>query len=583
MVADVSGELGLRRPPVTLMVDLPIAPMLWCGRHVRLVLPRPLWAQLDAIGRRAVICHELAHLRRRDHWVCRTELIIGWLYWWNPVVWWVRRQLRDEADLSCDAWVTALIPHGRRAYAQALLEARRCASADLSAVPSVGLGATTRRARRFARRLTMVMTAHNSPRLSRKGFVLTGTLMLGGLLVTPIWACPESEKEARAPKTHECTDAKKAKKAETTLEIIVPARPPRAPKPPAAQPTTFESFMYQQGHGEDLEGRIRKLEQKLNQLTEELKKVMHEMQQGGHAQAPVAAPPPKVKVYGGVSGPPKVQDTGELVVRSYKLPKGKLGALTDLMVLQDVPILVRPGDSEIEVHAIPEHQMIFEAFCAMINGEDEVVGYALSGDKLKALNELMVRSDVPIIVEPGSEEIRVHGTHLEQLVFRAFVNMIEPGAKGMKAPQAARGDAAQAYARALADLAHQYETSAAAQMAELEGLRAAMRSMEQQAKAVERQADKLEREADKYWDKAEQLEDEAEELLEEAEAFQGNKRNEMLVKAEALTKKAEVLRAQAEAIEAQVEALEAQAAELEAQAENIEDEIEELEELEEGN
>ncbi|MHC4082852.1 MAG: M56 family metallopeptidase, partial [Planctomycetota bacterium] len=121
MVDEASRELRLRRPPVTLMVDLAVTPMLWCGRRVRLVLPRRLWAQLDDVGRRAVICHELAHLRRRDHWVCRAEMIIGWVYWWHPVVWWVRRRLREEADLSCDAWVTALLPNDRRAYAQALL------------------------------------------------------------------------------------------------------------------------------------------------------------------------------------------------------------------------------------------------------------------------------------------------------------------------------------------------------------------------------------------------------------------------------------------------------------------------------
>jgi hypothetical protein len=407
--------------------------------------------------------------------------------------------------------------------------------------------------------------------------------MLGGLLVTPIWACPDAEKEARAAKASDCTEAKKVKKAkmaETKLEIIVPAQPPRAPKPPTAQPTTFEAYM--QGQDDDLDRRMRDLERKLDMLSKELKKLMHDRQSGkaGVSQTPLPAPPPQqYKAYGGT--------TGELVIRSYKLPEGKLGALTELMILQDVPILVRPGQTEIEVHAIPEHHMIFEAFCLMINGEDKVVGYTLSENKLKAMNELMVRSDVPILVEPGSKGIKVHGTDLEQLVFKAFVNMIEPGAKTAKAPKAqkaqkaAKGDAAQAYARALADLAHQYETNAAAQMAELEGLRAAMRSLEAQADAVERQADKMEQEADKYWDKAEQLEDKAEELLEAADEFEGSKRHEMLVKAEALMKKAEVLRQQAEAIEAQAEALETQAEELEEEAENIEDEIEDLEELEE--
>jgi beta-lactamase regulating signal transducer with metallopeptidase domain/prefoldin subunit 5 len=580
LVARAARDLGLRRPPVTRMVDFPIPPMLWCGRQVRLVLPRPLWAQLDEIGRRAVICHELAHLRRRDHWVCRAEMIIGWLYWWNPVVWWVRRHVRDEADLSCDAWVTALIPEGRRAYAQALLEARQCSHVELSAAPSVGLGATTRRARRFARRLTMVMTAQNSPRLSRKGFALAGVLMLGGLLVTPIWACPDDDKEP-------CKTAKqeKAKQAETTFKVIVPAQPPCAPEPPCppkaptAQPTTFESFMYQQGQDDDLERRISKLEQKLDKLSEQLKKIVGKMSEAG-VQGPMPAPQPKVRAYAGPENPPEAPGADRIVIRTYKLPKGKLKALTALMIREDVPIMVRPGDAEIEVHATPENQMIFEAFCEMLNGEEKVVGYTLSEGKLQALNELMVRSDVPILVEPGSEDIKVHGTDLEQLVFKAFVNMIDPSGAGAMAPRADRGDAAQAYARALADLAYQYETSAASQMAQLEGLRAALKSLQKQADAVQRQADKLDAEADKYWDKAEQLEDKAEQLRQKADEVQGARRNEMLVKAEALVKQAEALRTQAQQLEAQAAELEVQAEGLQGRADEVQEQIEELQESE---
>jgi hypothetical protein len=50
LVAEASRDLGLRHPPVTLMVDLAVSPMLWCGRRVRLVLPRPLWASLPTCG-----------------------------------------------------------------------------------------------------------------------------------------------------------------------------------------------------------------------------------------------------------------------------------------------------------------------------------------------------------------------------------------------------------------------------------------------------------------------------------------------------------------------------------------------------
>jgi beta-lactamase regulating signal transducer with metallopeptidase domain/predicted nucleic acid-binding Zn-ribbon protein len=595
MVAEVSRDLGLRRAPVTLMVDLPVTPLLWCGRHVRLVLPRSLWAQLDDLGRRAVICHELAHLRRRDHWVCRAELIIGWVYWWNPVVWWVRRRLREEADLSCDAWVTALMPNDRRAYAQALLQTRRCTNLDLPAVSSVGLGATTIRARRFARRLTMVMTAQNSPRISRKGMVLAGVLALGAVLVTPIWACPEKEKDPCA--TSKSAKAPKADKKKMTL--VVPAHPPKAPKPPKAPPagTTFERYMMGQEYGDDsLEQRMKELEHKLQQLHKELQKIMQDLPQArrGYSQVPMASDAPKVKrravppiAVGGGTGIGSGKSgsclrggapcTSEVVVRTYKLPEGKLGALTELMIRDDVPIRVRPGSTEIEVHGTAAEHCIFDAFCTMIGGEDRVKGYRMSEGTLKAMSELMIRSDVPILVEPGKEGIKVHGTDLEQMVFAAFVKMIDGG--GRPRAQTTSGEAAHAYAKALADLAHQYESNAAAQMAELDGLRAAYRSLAQQARAIERQAQRMEEQADKLFDKADQLEDKADEAFDRAEDTEGDKRHELLAKAEALMHKAEALRHEAEAIEAQAEALEAEAENLEDEAETIEDQIEDIEEL----
>jgi beta-galactosidase len=37
------------------------------------------------------MAHELAHLRRCDHWVRRLELVVTALYWWFPPVWLARK------------------------------------------------------------------------------------------------------------------------------------------------------------------------------------------------------------------------------------------------------------------------------------------------------------------------------------------------------------------------------------------------------------------------------------------------------------------------------------------------------------
>ena len=57
-----------------------------------------------------ILAHELAHLRRRDHWVRAVELIVSTVYWWNPLVWVIRRQIHQAEDLCCDAWVRWAFP-----------------------------------------------------------------------------------------------------------------------------------------------------------------------------------------------------------------------------------------------------------------------------------------------------------------------------------------------------------------------------------------------------------------------------------------------------------------------------------------
>ncbi|MDO8628893.1 MAG: M56 family metallopeptidase, partial [Phycisphaerales bacterium] len=93
LVESARVSLGLKRVPQILMVDGRVSPMVWCGVRPRLILPTPLWHQLDDMGRRAVVFHELAHIRRCDHRVAWIESIIGGLYWWHPLVWWVRSRL----------------------------------------------------------------------------------------------------------------------------------------------------------------------------------------------------------------------------------------------------------------------------------------------------------------------------------------------------------------------------------------------------------------------------------------------------------------------------------------------------------
>ena len=74
------------------------------------MLLRRLLAQLDMREQRAILVHELAHLRRRDHWTNWFQLGLLAIYWWNPVAWWAHSRARRAVEECCDAWVVWALP-----------------------------------------------------------------------------------------------------------------------------------------------------------------------------------------------------------------------------------------------------------------------------------------------------------------------------------------------------------------------------------------------------------------------------------------------------------------------------------------
>ncbi len=141
LVEEIAARLQVAAPRVALTSAV-CSPMVCALGRPRLIWPKSLWAPMADDARRSVIIHELAHLRRRDHWVGWLELAASCVWWWNPLFWHVRRQLRENAELACDAWVVSLLPGGRRAYARTLIEVSELLSWTAAPLPAVGMGAS---------------------------------------------------------------------------------------------------------------------------------------------------------------------------------------------------------------------------------------------------------------------------------------------------------------------------------------------------------------------------------------------------------------------------------------------------------
>jgi len=130
--------------------------------------------------RRAVLLHELAHVRRHDlvgHTLGRLACAV---YWFHPLVWTAAKQLRSESERACDDLALAC---GARAtdYAEHLLDIVTSVRRD--STPSVALAMARRK--EFEGRMLAILDPelrHSSPS-RRQSAALIGSLALISIVV----------------------------------------------------------------------------------------------------------------------------------------------------------------------------------------------------------------------------------------------------------------------------------------------------------------------------------------------------------------------------------------------------------------
>ncbi len=206
-VLAVAHQLALKRAPATWLVPGRIPPMLWTlGGRTRLLVPDGLWPGLTESQQTALIAHEMAHLKRKDHLVRWLDLLVVGLYWWHPVVWWARVGLREAEEQCCDAWAIWATPRGSKSYAAALLAALEF----VSGAPTDGVAAAAAiingrgHVSFLKRRMRMIVQARTPKALSWAGQIAVFGLAALILPLAPTWAqkadAPRADAD-RAPAT----------------------------------------------------------------------------------------------------------------------------------------------------------------------------------------------------------------------------------------------------------------------------------------------------------------------------------------------------------------------------------------------
>ena len=84
-----------------------------------ILLPVTALTGLSEDQLRAVIAHELAHIRRLDAFVNLFQIVAETLLFYHPAMWWLNRRIRAERELCCDEIAVSLTGN-RLDYARAL-------------------------------------------------------------------------------------------------------------------------------------------------------------------------------------------------------------------------------------------------------------------------------------------------------------------------------------------------------------------------------------------------------------------------------------------------------------------------------
>jgi beta-lactamase regulating signal transducer with metallopeptidase domain len=115
-----------------------------------ILLPTSLVTELSPDQMKAILAHELAHVRRGDFLVNLLQCVVETLLFFHPCVWWLSGRIRAERENCCDD-IAAGVTGDRKGYAQALLlleETRK--QSNGFALYATGEGSLLRRIRRIA-------------------------------------------------------------------------------------------------------------------------------------------------------------------------------------------------------------------------------------------------------------------------------------------------------------------------------------------------------------------------------------------------------------------------------------------------
>jgi bla regulator protein blaR1 len=158
-----------------------------------LLLPEGIADRLTSGQLHAVIAHELCHARRRDNLTAAIHMVVETIFWFHPLVWWIRERLVEERERACDEEVVKL--SDPQEYAEGILNVCKFYLESPLVCASGVTGSDLKK------RIEKIMTHHVAHRLDlgRKALLaIAGAALVAGPFVVGLMNAPASLAQAHS-------------------------------------------------------------------------------------------------------------------------------------------------------------------------------------------------------------------------------------------------------------------------------------------------------------------------------------------------------------------------------------------------
>ncbi len=115
-------EIGCVRLPRVVLSRHVLCPAVFGLFKPVLLVPEDQVIHMSPADARHILLHELAHIKRLDLWGHGLYMLLLMVYWFNPLLWLMRRHLQNLRELCCDATVARVLREHTPAYRETLLE-----------------------------------------------------------------------------------------------------------------------------------------------------------------------------------------------------------------------------------------------------------------------------------------------------------------------------------------------------------------------------------------------------------------------------------------------------------------------------